>query len=495
MAEAAIAVAKPTSENAVGHGAHIMDADVNGLPGVIAKPIKIVLIGAGSTFTPRLTNDFLRTPGHCGGEIALVDIDPKRLQPMVEIVTRLAEKHSSPGHVWKITGHLDRTAAFSGADYLVNCIEVSGLGCVRLDNDIPTKYGVDQCIGDTVGPGGVFKGLRTIPVWLEILKDAERLCPNAVVLNYTNPMSMMCVAAVRTSFMPVVGLCHSVGNTTTLLAKRLGIPLHEIDWECAGVNHLAWITKFAHQGKDLYPLMKEMALRDLAGTPIDSKGVDPKMIADLAREDLVRKDMMLHFGAYITESSGHLSEYLPYYRKRKDLMEKYIRPGYDGGSSFYADNWPIWRQRNDDSREKMRKGQESIGWDRSHEYAAFIIEAREKNSPFTIHGNVANRWRGGGPLIDNLPHDGVVEVKTLVDRNGLQPLAYGRLPTQMAAICAANMAVYDLAAEAAIKRSKEAAIHALTLDPLTAACCSPAEIKQMTLEMFEAEKEFLPHFK
>ncbi len=479
MAEAAAAA------KVQGHAAHTKNADVIGLPGTMPRPIKVVMLGAGSGFTPRLASDLIQTPGHCGGEVALVDIDSKRLKPMQEIVTRIAAKHSTEGRAWTVTAHTDRTVALKGADYLINSIEVSGLGCVRHDNDIPAKFGVDQCIGDTIGPGGLFKGLRTVPVWLDILRDAERLCPKALVLNYTNPMSMMMLAAGRSSSMTAVGLCHSVQGTSRLLARRAGVAYEELDWECAGVNHLAWFTKLAHKGESIYPTLFEKAQQDLAGKASDAK--------DAA--DLVRKDMMLHFGAFITESSGHLSEYLPYYRKRKDLIEKYCRPGYDGASSFYADNWPTWRKGADETREKMVKGEEPIGWDRSFEYATFIIEAREKNTPFAFHGNVMNRWKGGGPLIDNLPHDGVVEVKTLVDRNGLQPVTFGRLPTQMAAICASNMAMYDLAAEAAIHKSKEAAIHALTLDPLTAACCSPAEIKAMALEMFAAEKEYLPGFK
>lgn len=468
-----------------GHVAHTKDADVPGLPGVMPRPIKVVMLGAGSGFTPRLSSDVMLTPGHCGGEIALVDIDPARLEPMRAIVSRIAEANSAAGRTWTVTAHTDRTTALPGAHYLINSIEVSGLGCVRHDNDIPARYGVDQCIGDTIGPGGLFKALRTVPVWLDILRDAERYCPDALVLNYTNPMSIMMLAAGRTSRMTAVGLCHSVQGTSRLLADRAGVAYDELDWECAGINHLAWFTRLAHHGRDLYPALMEKARQDLAGAP-----ADPKDAADL-----VRKDMMVHFGAFITESSGHLSEYLPYYRKRKDLMEKYCRSGYDGQSSFYADNWPNWRRDSDVKRSRMVAGEEPIGWPRSFEYAAFIIESREKNAALTFHGNVMNRWKGGGPLIDNLPHDGVVEVKTLVDRNGLQPVAFGRLPPQMAAICAANMAMYDLGAEAVIRRSKEAAIHALMLDPLTSACCSPAEIKAMTLDLFAAEKDFLPDFR
>jgi alpha-galactosidase len=386
---------------------------------------------------------------------------------------------------WKVTATKDRTKALPGADYIVNCIEVSGTACVRLDNDIPLKYGINQCIGDTIGPGGLFKALRTIPVWLEVLADAGRLSPRAIVLNYTNPMNMMCLAAARTSAMQVVGLCHSVQGTSELLAKRAGVPLEQITWECAGINHLAWFTKFEHNGKDLYPVLFRKARADLAGKPSDPNDA----------KDLVRKDMMLHFGAFITESSGHLSEYLPYYRKRPDLIAQYCRDGYDGGASFYADNWPEWRRNADRKRLAMLAGGEPVTRERSWEYASWIIEAREKQSPIRIHGNVMNSIAGNGRLITNLPEDGCVEVACMIDRNGVQPARYGRLPGQMAALCDWNMRMFDLGATAAIERNKEAAIHALMLDPLSAAACSPAEIKRMTLEMFDAEKEFLPGYK
>jgi alpha-galactosidase len=294
-------------------------------------------------------------------------------------------------------------------------------------------------------------------------------------------MNMMCLAAGRASRLQFVGLCHSVQDTSHLLAQRAGVAYDEMTWQCAGINHLAWFTKLEHNGKDLYPILKAKARRDLAGKPADSK--------DAA--DLVRKDMMLQFGAFVTESSGHLSEYLPYYRKRKDLVKKYCRPGYDGGSGFYANSWPTWRKTADAERHAMVTGKTHIGWPRSWEYASWIIEAREKDTPFRIHGNVMNR----SGLIANLPHDGCVEVACMVDRNGINPTAYGKLPPHLAAICASNMHMFDLAATAVIEKSKEAAIHALMLDPLTAAVCSPAEIRQMTLELFAAEARFLKGYK
>lgn len=442
------------------------------------------MMGAGSFFTARIVSDLLAIPGNVGGTIALVDIDRTRLGLMKRLVGKLIDKSGRSG--WRVVASENRRTVLKGCDYIVNCIEVSGLDCVRHDNDIPAKYGIDQCIGDTIGPGGLFKALRTVPVWLDVLRDASRLCPGAMVLNYTNPMNILCLAAARTSPMQVVGLCHSVQGTSELLAKRAGVPFAEMDWECAGINHLAWFVRLRHHGKDLYPLLRKKALADLAGRPGDPDDAN----------DLIRKDMMLHFGAFITESSGHLSEYLPYYRKRPDLIERYCRPGYHGESGFYANNWPQWRKDQDADRSAILAGKKPARFDRSWEYASWIIEACEKNTPFRFHGNVHNCDPcGSGTLIGNLPSDGCVEVACLADRNGIQPTRFGNLPAQMAALCVSNMSVFDLAATAAIERSKEAAIHALMLDPLCAAVCSPAEIKSMALEMFKAESAFLPDYK
>jgi alpha-galactosidase len=461
------------------------------------RPIKITMMGAGSGFTPRLVSDVLQIPGIAGGTIALVDIDKDRLTTMHRLIEKVRDQLGKTE--WKVVSSSERTEMLPGSEYIVNCIEVSGLGCVRHDNDIPAKYGIDQCIGDTIGPGGLFKGLRTIPVFLALLKDAERLCPEAIVLNYTNPMSMMCLAAGRTSSMQVVGLCHSVQGTSHLLAERAEIAYAEMEWECAGINHLAWFTKLRHNGEDLYPRLKDKARADLERAHSEGR---PKLESPHAEwdvpewhKDIVRKHMMIEFGAFITESSGHLSEYLPYYRKRKDLIEKYSRGRYDGGSSFYADCWPTWRADADSKRMSMLVGDEQSTWERSWEYASWIIEAREKNVPFRIHGNVMNNTADGhGALITNLPHDGCVEVACMIDRNGIQPTRYGKLPPQMAALCDWNMRMFELGAIAAFDRSKEAAIHALMLDPLTAAVCEPSEIRKMTLELFEAEKDFLPGY-
>lgn len=474
-----------------GHIAHTKDADSQvGLPGEMRRPIKLTMLGAGSGFTPRLVSDVVQIKGNDRGEICLVDIDRKRLAAMHKFIHLVLEKHGKT-EGWKVTSSTKRRELLKDSDYVVSCIEVSGVDCVRFDNDIPLKYGVDQCIGDTIGPGGLFKGLRTIPVFLKVLEDCEELCPNAIVLNYTNPMNMITLASGRASAMQLVGLCHSVQGTSHLLAKRAGVRFEEMDWECAGINHLAWFTRLEHEGKDLYPRLMRRAKRDLAGNPFDPD--------DAA--DLVRKDMMLHFGAFITESSGHLSEYVPYYRTHKKEMKKYIGGKYGGESGYYANYWPGWRENVDKSRELVISGKRSLdeqrksGWGRSWEYASWIIEAHQKNAPFKIYGNVLNKKGSAGPLIGNLPHDGCVEVACMIDGNGINPTVYGNLPPQMAGICRSNMSMFDLGAQAAIEKSKELAAQALMLDPLTSAMCTPAQIKEMTLELFAAEKRFLRGYK
>jgi alpha-galactosidase len=503
--------------DAQGHAAHTKAADTQeGLRGKITRPINITFLGAGSGFCPTLCKDVLLMPGADRGEFRLVDVDKDRLSTMQQVIQRLiADAGRADG--WTVRASTDRRSALPGTDYAVCCVEVSGTACVAFDNDIPLKYGVDQCIGDTLGAGGLFKGLRTVPVFLDILRDIRELAPQAIMLNYTNPMSMLVLAAGRAvPEVPVVGLCHSVQGTSHLLASYAGVPYEEMEWECAGINHLAWFTKLRHQGKDLYStVLYDKFRREIEeGVKEAEAGLAPhktdekwhwsegKKNKTWKQGDLVRKDMCVQFGAFITESSGHLSEYLPYYRKN-DEGRKLLRLGYEGGSRFYASNWPDWRKRADEHRMKLVAGEAKIELKRSWEYASWIIEAREKDTPVRIHGNVMNNaeragQRGsgeGGKLITNLPGDGAVEVACMIDRNGINPTRYGALPAQMAAVCRSNMAYFDLAATACIERSKEAAVHALLLDPMTSAILSPREIRKMTYEMFDAEREFLPGYK
>jgi alpha-galactosidase len=493
-----------------GHAAHTKDADrQTSLPGKVQGPLNITFLGAGSGFCPRLCSDILSIETADRGEFRLVDIDTERLSMMHKVIQQQIDKLGrSDG--WTVKSTTERRDVLAGTDYAICCVEVSGVDCVEWDNDIPLKYGVDQCIGDTIGPGGLFKSLRTVPVFLDILRDMRELCPQAWMLNYTNPMNMMCLAAGRAvPEIPVVGLCHSVQGTSHLLARYAEIPYEEMEWECAGINHLAWFTSLKHNGENLYEkVLYEKFGRELAEaiqeydqgiTSSDSR--DHNDQEQWKHRDLVRKDMCVNFGAFITESSGHLSEYLPYYRK-SEAGKKLLRTRYDGGSRFYATNWPNWRRSADERRAKLVSGEEELKNHRSWEYGSWIIEAREKDSPMRIFGNVMNHATqpgkrddgDAGKLITNLPGDGCVEVACMIDRSGIHPTRYGALPAQMAHICASNMAMFDLGATACIEKSKEAAIHALMLDPLCAAVLTPGEIRQMTLEMFDAEAAFLPGY-
>jgi alpha-galactosidase len=435
-----------------------------------SRPIKVAILGAGSAvFARQLMVDLLCTPGLERGTFALVDIDEERLELAQQIGEKLVQLS---GRHWTVEATTNRLLALPGCDYIINSIEVAGLRNVRPDYDIPLKYGVDQCIGDTIGPGGIFKMLRTGPTWLEILRDAERLSPQALVMNYTNPMSALTLLALRSTPLQVVGLCHSVQGTSSQLAGYLDVPYEELRWRCAGINHLAWFTELTHQGEDMYP-----RLREAARTP------------DVYDADPVRFEMMLHFGAFVTESSGHFSEYVPYFRKRPDLLKRYMRPGYRGESGFYANNWPRWRAEADDKIRAQLSGKSPIILHRSSEYASTIIEAVETGSPVVIHGNVLN-----AALIDNLPAGGCVEVPVVVDATGLHPTYFGPLPPQLAALDAAHVYVHELLVQAVQERDREAAFQALVLDPLTAAVCSPDEVRSMFEEMWQAERDDLAVF-
>ncbi len=429
----------------------------------------ITILGAGSTvFARQLMTDILQIDGLDEGCFALVDIDEGRLELAHQIAERLIT-HS--GKRWSVRASTERCDLLAGSDFIINTIEVAGLANVRHDFDIPMKYGINQCIGDTIGPGGIFKALRTGPVWLDILHDAEKLCPQAWVLNYTNPMSILTLAALLGSKMRTVGLCHSVQGSSKQLAGYLNVPYEELEWRCAGINHNAWFTELRYQGQDMYPRLHELG-----------------QVSDIYERDPVRFEIMRYFGAFVTESSGHFSEYVPYFRKRPDLIERYCRSGYLGGTGFYANNWPTWRQENDTSIREMLAGTRELPFTRSHEYGSFIVEAVTMRRPAVIYGNVRNTG-----LIDNLP-DGCVEVACLVDQNGVQPCHFGTLPEQLAALNRSHMAVHSLMCEALLTKNKEAARYALLLNPLSAAVCSPAEISALFDEMWEAERQYLSPF-
>ncbi len=440
-------------------------------PVAAARPLRIVILGAGSTvFCRQLMTDILCTPGFETGTFVLVDIDKGRL----ELAHRIGEAMvKASGRSWTVETATARRKALRRCDYVINTIEVAGLRNVRHDYEIPLKYGVDQCIGDTIGPGGIFKMLRTGPSWQEIIADIEEICPRALVMNHTNPMSALTLLALRCSRLQVIGLCHSVPNTLEQLAAYLDLPEEELTWRCAGINHLAWFTELSHRGKDMYPRLAELAR-------------DP----ELYEADPVRFEVMKHFGAFVTESSGHLSEYLPYFRKRPDLIARYTRGGYRGESGYYTKNWPSWRQGGDDSIREILDGRSPLTLQRSGEFASIIMEGIECRGPRVVHGNLLNAG-----LIDNLPAAGCVEVAVLADAAGLHPVRFGSLPPQMAALDAAHMAVHELMVAAVLGRDLRAARHALLLDPLTAAVCSPEEIDAMFDEMVAAERRDLTAYR
>lgn len=431
---------------------------------------KITIIGAGSAvFATEIIRDVLAVPALDNGTFALVDVHAGRLELAHEAAEKLITQSDRN---WMVEASLDRREVLPDSDYVINTIEVAGRENVRHDYDIPLKYGVDQCIGDTIGPGGLFKSLRTLPAWIDILTDVERLAPDSLVMNYTNPMSLTVLVGVRVSNLPIVGLCHSIQHTSHTLARYLEIPYEEIDWRAAGINHLAWFVKLEHDGEDLYPLLREKA-----------------QIPEIYDQDPVRFELMRHLGAFCTEGSGHDSEYLPYFRKRPDLVQKYDRGGYVGESGFYANNWPTWLENSAQELRDYLAGKGEYELERGNEFASYIIEAIETGAPAVIYGNVPNTG-----LIDNLPQDGVVEVACLVDNKGVQPTHFGRLPTQLAALDAQHMAFHDLVATAVLEQDREAAVHALMMDPLTAAVCSLEEIREMFNEMAEVQCDYLPDF-
>lgn len=430
----------------------------------------VTIIGAGSTvFAAELVTDFLLIDALEGGEFRLVDINANRLA----LAHRFAEHLiAESGKAWTVNSSVDRTTLLAGSDVVINTIEVAGLANVRHDYEIPLRYGVDQCIGDTIGPGGLFKSLRTIPVFLEILADIERLAPDALVLNHTNPMSMTVLAASRVTSMPVYGMCHSVHYTIENIADYLEVDKERLKFRSAGVNHLAWITELTLDGKDAYPLLRERG-----------------KIPEIWEQDPVRFELMYGLGAFPTESSGHVSEYVPYFRSLPTNLAMYTRPEYRGESGFYARNWPQWRRDGDAHLESIVSGAKTWDWERSGEYPSHIIEARLTGVPTSIYVNLPNDgW------ISNLPEGGVVEVEAIVDTDGIHPQPYGDLPPQMASWDRRHLEFHDLAVTSLLEEDRESAVQALMIDPLTSAVAAPRQIRSMFDEMVDAQRDYLPAY-
>jgi alpha-galactosidase len=435
---------------------------------------KIVIIGAGShVFTKNLITDFLSYPELRGSTISLMDIDRERLGLATAFAERLVEQHGLETVVESTT---DRREALEGADYVVLSIRVGGLEANRLDLEIPAKYGIIQGIGDTIGPGGVFYGLRHIPVILDICRDMEDLCPEAWLLNYTNPMAMICWAVNDYSRVKNVGLCHSVQGTASELARYLGAPMEEVSYWVAGINHMAWFLELRWRGEDAYPLLRER-LRD----PAVYSGPE----AHWAGPDIVRVEMFKALGYFVTESSQHMSEYVPYFRKRPELLERFRL-------EYRLDAMEGMLERRAKAEEEMRQmvsGDEPIPIRRSREYCSYIIHSVETGTPRRVNVNVRNDG-----LITNLPGGCCVEVPCLVDRNGVHPCFVGDLPPQCAALNRTNINVQELGVLAAVEKDRELAFQAILLDPLTSSVLTIDETRSMVDEMFEAEAGYLTGF-
>jgi alpha-galactosidase len=429
---------------------------------------KVAIVGGGSGFGGVISIDILSRERLRECTIALCDIHPERLQKVTAYVRRTIEKYKLPTQVVAST---NREEILPGADFVVTSIAAGGGAYwgypFKHEIDIPRKYGIDQGVGDTCSVGAVFRFLRTGPVHYQIFKDMERLCPNAWVLNYTNPMSMLTWMHCIGTSMRNVGLCHGVQGTAMMLAKLVGVPYSEVTYTAAGINHLAWFLEFRRGQEDLYP-----KIRQAMDNPT------------LYQREKVRFEIMRHFGYFPTESSPHDSEYLPYFRRTPEMMKEYnLTPRIVPETSPRKREWMKDTGATGD-------GSEPVGVLKpSHEYTSAIIEAMVTNAPFVFNGNVMNTG-----LITNLPEGCCVEVPCLTDSSGIRPCYMGALPLQLAALNRSNIAVHELAVRAMMNRDREAAFHACALDPVAAATLTLPKIRELFEELWQADKEHLLWF-
>lgn len=435
---------------------------------------KIAFIGAGSFgFTRTLVKDILSFPAFADCIIALNDIDDERLALITKAVEKIIEKGNYPAVV---KSSKDRAQILEGADGVLCTILSGGVNIWRADIEIPKKYGVDINVGDTRGPAGIFRALRTIPEMLNIVADMEKYCPNAVLLNYTNPMAMLCRAMQEVSKVTVTGLCHSVQGTAYMLAEWIGASMDDVTYTCAGINHQAFYLDFKVKGADAYPLLR--------------KAIEKPEIYNC---EIVRNEMFKHLGYYVTESSGHNSEYNAWFRKRPELIEKYCRPGTGWNPGEYAYILNEYLSRENTWKDEMNEwlASDDIELERGQEYAAYIFNALfGDNTVFEFNGNVRNF-----NLIDNLPYGACVEVPVYASKGGLKPVRVGPLPAQLALLAGTSAGCEELAVAGALEGDPRKVFQAILFDPLTSSVLSMAEIKQMVSEMFAKNREWLPNFK
>ncbi|MDB4867184.1 MAG: alpha-galactosidase [Cohnella sp.] len=430
---------------------------------------KITFLGAGSSvFAKNVLGDVLLTPALQGYEIALFDIDRERLQDSERMLNNIRQTAQSS---CRIQAYTDRKEALRGAKFVVNAIQVGGYDpCTITDFEVPKKYGLRQTIADTIGIGGIFRNLRTIPVMLDFARDIREMCPDAWFLNYTNPMAVLTNVMNTYGGVQTVGLCHSVQSCVPELFRLLEMDMTGVKFKIAGINHMAWLLEISKDGVDLYPEIKRRAVEKQKEK----------------HHDMVRLEMMLRFGYYITESSEHSAEYHPYFIKRNypELIERFNIP---------LDEYPRRCVNQIEGWKSMRDSlvnNTDLTHHRSHEYASYIFEAMETNVPIKIGGNVMNT----GGLIANLPREACVEVSCLVDRSGIAPTYVGNLPPQLAALNRTNINTQLLTIEAAITGKKEHIYHAAMLDPHTAAELSIDDIVSLCDDLIKEHGDWLPKF-
>lgn len=442
------------------------------------EAIKIAIIGAGSVgFTRRMVTDILGVPQLRNIEIALMDIDSHSLEMVFNVLDRDIKANGLDKV--KLSKTTSRREALTGAKYIFSFIRVGGLETFALDVEIPMKYGVNQCVGDTICAGGIMYGQRTIPVILDICKDIREVSdPSALFLNYSNPNAMNTWAANTYGGVKTLGLCHGVQHGHEQIAKVLGLPVSEVDIICAGINHQTWYLQVLHNGKDMRGKLPESF----------------KNHPEYSKQEKVRIDILERFGYYSTESNGHLSEYLAWYRKRPDDIENWIDyswwvHGEKGGYLRYCREQRARFEEEAKEYETMQPEKYSEE-NRSNEHGSYIIEARETGKIYRGHFNVINNG-----AIANLPQDAVVEVPGYADRNGIAIPIVGELPSQLAAICNQSIAVQRLSVEAAVEGNSQKLKQAMLLDPLVGAVCNPPEVWAMADEMLKAQAQWLPQYK
>ena len=437
---------------------------------------KIAMIGAGSTvFAKNLLGDILSFPELGGADIRLFDINQERLDVTEQVAGRVAK---AVGATPQVTATTDRQRALDGADFVINMIQVGGYKPATVtDFEIPKRYGLRQTIADTLGIGGIMRALRTVPVLLDMSRDMERLCPDTLHLNYVNPMAMNIWGLSRQTPIKTVGLCHSVQGTAEELARDLGIPAGEIDYLCAGINHMAFYLKFEHQGQSLYPRLMELA----------ESGKVPEF-------NRVRYEMLRRLGYFVTESSEHFSEYVPYFIKagREDLIDRFNVPldEYPRRCESQIGGW-------EELKVKLQDPDAPLEVKRSVEYGSLIIHSMVTGTPRVVYGNVMNspsalQGGGAGKLISNLPDECSVEVPCLVDRQGVQPTRIGRIPPQLAALMQTNINVQALTVEALVTGNRQHIYHAAMLDPHTAAELDLDQIWALTDDLLKQHGGFVP---